>query len=180
MESLREDSAADLPPAHERTLLMTKDELIERALREAGVFPPSVLDCHYGDRQELTRAELIVRSLEEMGLLSLSEQDPRFGEKIRFIPIVIAELQRRLPDGDITVCGAFSALDVGCCNACHTDPLHGMRLVELPCCGWAWLCCAVDAASSPEPILIIHEREQESSEGKMRTGKPRNGDRRED
>jgi hypothetical protein len=159
---------------------MTTDEIIERALREAGVFPPSVMDCHYGDRQELTRAELIVRSLEEMGLLSLSEQDPRFGEKIRFIPIVVAELQRRLPDGDIVTCGAFSALNVGCCNACHTDPLHGMRLVELPCCGWAWLCCAVDAASSPEPVLIIHEWELESSEGKMRTGKPRNGGRRED
>lgn len=159
---------------------MTKDEIIERALREAGVFPPSVMDRHYGDRQELTRAELIVRSLEEMGLLSLSEQDPRFGEKIRSIPIVIAELQRRLPDGDIVTCGAFSALNVGCCNTCHTDPLHGMRLVELPCCGWAWLCCSVDAASSSEPILIIHERELESSEGKMRTGKPRNGGRRED
>jgi hypothetical protein len=159
---------------------MTKEELIERALREAGVFPPSVLDCHYGDRQELTRAELIVKSLEEMGLLSLSEQDPRAGEKIRRIPIVVAGLQRRLPDGDITVCGAFRALGVGCCNECHSDPLEMMRLVELPCCGWAWLCCTVDAASSPEPILTIHERDLESSEGKMRTGKPRNGGRRED
>jgi hypothetical protein len=159
---------------------MTKDEIIERTLREAGVFPPSVLDCHYGDRQELTRAELIVGTLEEMGLLSLSEQDPRVGEKIRRIPIIVAGLQRRLPDGDITVCGAFSALNVGCCNECHSDPLEKMRLVELPCCGWAWLCCAVDAASSPEPILIIHERDLESSEGKMRSGKPRNGGRRED
>jgi hypothetical protein len=180
MESLRKISAADLLPAHEGMLLMTRDELIEKALREAGVFPPSALDRRYADRTELTRAELIVRSLEEMGLLSLSEQDPRFGEKIRFIPIVIAELQRRLPDADITVCGAFSALNVGCCNACHTDPLHGMRLVELPCCAWAWLCCAVDAASSPEPVLIFHEREQEPSEGKMPTGKPRKGGRRED
>jgi len=180
MESLRENSAVDLLPAHEGSLTMTTDEIIERILREAGVFPPSVMDCHYGDRQELTRAELIVRTLEEMGLLSLSENDPLLGEKIRFIPIVIAELQRRLPDGDIVTCGAFSALNVGCCNACHTDPLHGMRLVELPCCAWGWLCCAVDAASSPEPILIIHERELESSEGKMRTGKPLNGGRRED
>jgi len=180
MESLREDSAAGLPPAHERTLLMTKDEIIERALREAGVFPPSVLDRNYGDRTEMTRAEIIVRSLDEMGMLSLPEQDPRFGEKVRFIPIVIAELQRRLPDGDITVCGAFSALNVGCCNACHTDPLHGMRLVELPCCGWAWLCCAVDAASSPEPVLIVHERELESSEGKMPTGRCGKCNRRED
>ena len=159
---------------------MTKDEIIERTLREAGVFPPSVLDCHYGARQELTRAELIVRSLEEMGLLSLSESVRRVGEKIRVIPIIVGELQRRLPDADITVCGAFSALNVGCCNECHSDPLEKMRLVELPCCAWGWLCCAVDAASSPEPVLIIHERELESSEGKMRTGKPRNGGRRED
>jgi hypothetical protein len=180
MKSLRENPAIDLLPAHEQSLIMTKDELIERALREAGVFPPSMMDCHYGDRQELTRAKLVVRRLEEMGLLSLSEQDPRLGEKIRRIPIVVAGLQRRLPDGDIGTCGAFTVLGVGCCNACHTDPLHGMRLVELPCCGWAWLCCTVDAASSPEPILIFHEREQESSEGKMPTGKPRNGGRRED
>jgi len=51
---------------------MTKDEIIERALREAGIFPPPVLDCHYADRTELAKAKLIVRSLEEMGLLSLS------------------------------------------------------------------------------------------------------------
>ena len=80
------------------------------------------MDRHYGDKSEMTRAEIILRSLEEMGLLSLSEQDPQLGEKTRRIPIVVAGLQRRLPDADITVCGAFSALNVGCCNACHTDP----------------------------------------------------------
>jgi len=158
---------------------MTRDEL-EKALREAGVFPPSVLDRNYGNRQELTRAELIVKSLEEMGLLSLSENDRRVAEKMRVIPIVVAGLQRRLPDGDITVCGAFSSLNVGCCNECHSDPLEKMRLVELPCCGWAWLCCAVDAASSPEPCLILHEREEGSPGGKRPTGKSRNGGRRED
>jgi len=159
---------------------MTRDELIERTLREAGVFPPSVMDRHYGDRQELTRAELIVRSLEEMGLLSLSENDRRVAEKIRVIPVVVAELQRRLPDADITVCGAFTALGVGCCDICHTDPLHGMRLVELPCGGWAWLCCSVDEGSSPEAVRILHVREQDFPEGNMRTCKPRNGGRRED
>jgi len=156
------------------------ERLIERALREAGVFPPSVMDRHYGDRQELTRAELIVKSLEEMGLLSLSENDRRVAEKIRVIPVVVAGLQRRLPDGDITVCGAFTALGVGCCDICHTDPLHGMRLVELPCGGWAWLCCSVDEGSSPEAVRILHVREQDFPEGNMRTCKPRNGGRRED
>ena len=159
---------------------MTMDEIIERALREVGVFPPSVMDRHYADRTELTKAELIVRSLEEMGMFSLSAQDPEFAEKIRRIKLGVAGLQNRLPDAEITVCGAVSALKVGCCDICHTDPLHGMRLVELPGCNWAWLCCAVDAASSPEPCLILHEQEQDSPEGKMWTCKYRNGGRRED
>ena len=159
---------------------MTEDGLIERALRAEGVFPPSVMDRHYSDKAEMTKVEIILRSLEEMGILPLSEQDPRFGEKIRFIPIVIAELQRGLPEGEITTCGAFSLLNVGCCDICHTDPLHGMKLVELPGCNWAWLCCAVDAASSPEPQLIIHEREEDTPERRMRTCKYHNGGRRED
>ncbi len=159
---------------------MTEDELIGQALREAGIFPPSVLDYHYGDKPELTKAELIVRCLEDMGMLSLYEQDPRFGEKIGFIPVAVAELQRRLPDGEITTCGAFRDLGVGCCDQCHTDPLHGMKLLELPGGTMAWLCCAVDAASSPEPYPIFHERKQDSPEGKMRTCKFRNGGRRED
>ena len=148
---------------------MTKDELIERALRQAGIFPPSVMDRHYGDKSEMTKAEIILRSLDEMGMFSPSTQDPEIGEKIRRIQLVVAGLQRKLPDADITVCGAFSALKVGCCDICHTDPLHGMRLVELPGCSWAWLCCAVDAASSPEQYLILHEREEDSPGGKMQT-----------
>ena len=150
--------------------MMGNDKLIERALRDAGVFPPSVMDRHYADKTEMSKAEIILKSLEEMGLLSLSERDPRSGEKIRRIPLVIAELQLWLPDGEITTCGAFKALGAGCCDVCHTDPLHGMNLVELPGCSMAWLCCAVDAASSPEPCLILHEREQDSPEGKALTG----------
>jgi hypothetical protein len=159
---------------------MTKDAIIEWALREAGIFPPSVLDCHYADRTELAKAELIVRSLEEMGLLSLPENDPRFAEKIRRIHLVAAGLQRRLPEADITVCGAFTALGVGCCDACHTDPLNNMKLIELPGCAMAWLCCSVDAASSPEPVLIFHERGQEPSKGKMPTCRCGKCKRRED
>ena len=158
---------------------MTEDELI-RALREAGVFPPSVMDCHYADKTGMTKAELIVRSLDETGLLPLPEHDAQCANRIRCIHFVIAELQRRLPDGDIVTCGAFQDLGVGCCDQCHTDPLHGMNLVELPGCNWAWLCCAVDAASSPEPYLIFHEHEQDSFEGKMRTCKYHKDGRRED
>jgi hypothetical protein len=70
----------------QRTSRVIADELIERAVREAGVFPHSVTDRHYGDRTELTESELIVRSLDEMGLLSLSENDPQFAEKISMHP----------------------------------------------------------------------------------------------
>ena len=159
---------------------MNRDELIEKALREAGIFPPSVTNPHYADKTEMTRAEIILRSLDEMGMLTLSAQDPEFAEKIWRIQLVVAGLQRRLPDGEITTCGAFSLLNVGCCDICHTDPLHGMNLVELPACNWAWLCCAVDAASSPEPYLIPHEREEDPLDWKMHTCKYQNGGRRED
>ena len=103
---------------------MSEDQLI-RALREAGVFPPSVMDCHYGDKPEMTKAELIVRSLEDMGLLPLSEHDAQCGNRIRCIHFVIAELQGRLPDGDFVTCGAFRDLGVGCCDRCHTYPCTG-------------------------------------------------------
>ncbi len=157
---------------------MTMDEIIERGLRKAGIFPPSVMDRHYGDRTEMSRAEIIVRSLEEMGLLSISEGDPRFGEMIRRIPIAIAILQLRLPDGDITTCAAYKGLGVGCCNICHRHPLRRMRLIELPGCNYAWLCCCVDFASSPEQHLALHERRQDSPRAKMRTCKYRYGGRR--
>ena len=159
---------------------MTMDEIIERALRQAGIFPPSVLDSHYGDRTELTKAEIILKSLEEMRLLSLSEHAPRFAAKVRRIQLVVAKLQLRLPDGEFTTCGAFKGLGVGCCDRCHSHPLRRMRLVELPGCNWAWLCCAVDEASSPEPYLICDEREQDPPVRMRRTCKYRNGRRRED
>ena len=64
---------------------MTMDELIEQALREACIFPPSVTDSHYADKTEMTKGEIIVRSLEEMGILPLSEQDAQYDNKIRYI-----------------------------------------------------------------------------------------------
>lgn len=160
--------------------MMTRDGLVEKALREQGVFPPSVMDPHYGNKAEMTRTEIVLRSLEEMGLLPLPGQDARLGEKIRRIHAVVAGLQRRLPDGEITMCGAFRLLNVGCCDACHTDPLHEMTLLELPGGGMAWLCCAVEAASSPEPYTIFHERKRDSFGGKVPTGGLGYGGRRED
>jgi hypothetical protein len=159
---------------------MTKDESIEKTLREAGIFPPSVQDSHCGDKTEMTREKIIEKTRREMSLFSSSEQGSQSSDEAGRLSTVIAELRRRLPDGEITTCGAFSLLNVGCCDVCHTDPLHGMKLVELPGCSWAWLCCAVDAASSPVPYPIVHEREEDSLGGKMQTCKYRNGRGRED
>ena len=159
---------------------MTMDELIEQALREACIFPPSVTDSHYADKTKMTKSEIILRSLDETGLLPLPEHDAQCAKRIRCIHFVIAELQRRLPDGKITTCGAFRDLNVGCSNICHTHPLHGMTLIDLHFGGSAWLCCAVDAASSPEQYLVLHEREQVSPPGKVRTCKYHDGGRRED
>jgi hypothetical protein len=166
MQSVRKNPPVTTPPQR-RTPTMTEHELI-RALRGAGVFPPSVMDCPYADKPEMTKGEIILRSLEETGLLPLPEHDTQCGNRIRCIHFVIAELQGRLPDGDFVTCGAFRDLGVGCCDRCHTDPLHGMKLLELPGSTWAWLCCAVDAASSPEPYHIIHERERDSPSDSVR------------
>jgi len=172
---MRKNSTVTVPPPQE----MTKDGLIENALREENIFPPSVMDRHYGDKVEMTKAEIIVRSLEEMGMLPLSEQDAKCGSKIRHIHIVVADLQRRLPGGNIVTCGAFRVLNTGCCDSCHTDPVRGMTLLDLPYGGKAWICCALEAASSPEPYGIFHEPNPNSPAAKMLTGKFGKGDRRE-
>ena len=161
-------------------MVMTNDRLIESALREEGVFPPSVIDRHYGDKAEMTRAEIIVRSLEETGMVALAEKDAQCGRKIGYLYAVIAGLERRLPDGKILTCGAFRELNVGCCDACHSDPLHGMTLLDLPDGSKAWVCCAMEAACSLEPFPIFHGRTRNPPEGMTPTRKSRNGGRRED
>jgi hypothetical protein len=55
-----------------------------------------------------------------------------------------------------------------------------MKLLDLAGGSKAWVCCAVEAASSPEPYTIFHERKRNSPEGKMLTGKSGNGCCRED
>ena len=95
---------------------MTKDESVEKTLREAGIFPPSVQDSHYGDKAEMTREEIIEKTLGEMGLSSSSEQGSQSGNKAGHLSTVVTELRRRLPDGNIKTCGAFKYLNAACCG----------------------------------------------------------------
>jgi hypothetical protein len=66
--------------------------------------------------------------------------------------IVIAELNRRLPDGvKIKTCEDFRHLNVECCDTCHNFyPHYEMRVIELPDGSPAWLCDAVEWAIYPE------------------------------
>jgi len=130
---------------------MTKDESIKKALRMAGIFPPSVQDSHYGDKVEMTREEIIQNTLREMSLFSSSEQDSQSSKKVGHISTVIAEVRRRLPDGNIKTCGGFRYLNAGCCDPCHTLYAHtDMNLIDLPDGSKAWVCCAVEWAIYPE------------------------------
>jgi hypothetical protein len=148
---------------------MTKDEITEKTLREAGIFPPSVQDSHYGDKAEMTREEIMEKTLREMSLFSSLEQDSQSSNKAAHLSTVIAELQRRLPpSNNIKTCGAFKHLNAGCCDPCHTSRPHtDMNLIDLPDGSKAWVCCAVEWAIYPERYMELMERSQNCPEGKL-------------
>jgi hypothetical protein len=160
---------------------MTKDESIEETLREAGIFPPSVQDSHYGDKAEMTREEIIEKTLREMSLFSSSEQGSQSSNKAGRLSTVIAELQRRLPYGNIKTCGAFRHLNAGCCDPCHTSRPHTeMNLIDLPDGTKAWVCCAVEWAIYPERYAGLMERSRNCPEGKLFRETFGDDDRKED
>jgi hypothetical protein len=147
---------------------MTKDESIEKTLREAGIFPPSVQDSHYGDKAEMTREEIIEKTRREMSLFSSSEQGSQSSDEAGRLSTVIAELQRRLPDGNIKTCGAFRHLNAGCCDPCHTSRPHtDMNLIDLSDGTKAWVCCAVEWAIYPKRYAELMERSRNCPEGNL-------------
>ena len=160
---------------------MTKGQSVEKTLREAGIFPPSVQDSHYGDKAEMNREEIIEKTLGEMSLSSFSEQGSQSGNKAGHLSTVVAELQRRLPDGNIKTCGAFRHLKAGCCDPCHTSCPHtDMSLIDLPDGTKAWVCCAVEYAIYPERYAELMERSRNCSEGKLFIEMFGDDDRKED
>ena len=147
---------------------MTEDELIEKALREAGVFPPSVTDSHYGDKAIMTRGEIIEKTLREMGMLLPSEQDAQSSDGPGSLSGVITQLQRRLPYGDIKTCGAFRHLNAACCDTCHTfQPHHMMKVIDLADGSKAWVCHYVEWAIYPQRYAEFQDWLRNSPTGKM-------------
>ncbi len=144
---------------------MTTDEILKKLLREKEIYPPSVLDPHYSDTPEMTRGEIIEKTLREMGMLLPSGEYAQSGDEDRDLSIVITELQRRLPYGNIKTCGAFRHLKAGCCNPCHTYRPHcSMSLIELPDGSKGWVCCAMNRAIYPERYTKSMERYAERME----------------
>jgi hypothetical protein len=146
---------------------MTEDEfeeMVKQALKDEGIFPPCVLDTHYDYNAEMSKVEIIEKTLREMGMRSISEADPDFGEKTAYIPIVMEEVQRRLPDDTIKTCGAFSDLNVLCCDRCHTlYPQYEMSLIDLPDGSKEWVCCAIKRVIHPQ----LQERTRNSPREKL-------------
>jgi hypothetical protein len=61
--------------------------------------------------------------------------------------MVIAELNKRLPEVEIKTCEDFKYLNVECCDTCHTlYPHYEMHLESLPDTSMAWICCKVRSA----------------------------------
>jgi len=67
--------------------------------------------------------------------------------------IVIPEMLKRLPDGDITTCGELQA-EIECCPTCHgLYPHYEMHEVNLPDGRTGWICCAVRRVLFPETAM---------------------------
>jgi hypothetical protein len=102
----------------------------------------------------MTKAEIIAKTL---GSIDLSDEPD-------YQTIVIAELNRKLPEGrEIKTCEDFHHLNVKCCESCHDSyPHYSMRMIDLPDGSPAWVCCAVS-----REYRKLKDRSRNSSEGKL-------------
>jgi hypothetical protein len=105
----------------------------------------------------MTKNEIIEKTLKDMNL-----PEPTYDE------IVVAELQRRLPDTEIKTCDDFKHLNTVCCETCHTFYAHyDMNLIDLPDGAKAWVCDAVEWAIYPERYQQLQDWSRNSVEGKL-------------
>jgi hypothetical protein len=94
----------------------------------------------------MTRNEIIDKTLKDLGFPQNLEHDGRFDDDPDEEELIVAELQRVLPEGDLKTCADFKKLSVECCENCHRFyPHYDMILIETTD-GHAWVCCAVAEA----------------------------------
>ena len=88
----------------------------------------------------MTKQEIMKLTLQQVSYRRYSTPD---GIKAND-DMVIAELNKRLPDGEIKTCEDFKYLNAKCCDTCHTlYPHYEMHLESLPDTSMAWICCSV-------------------------------------
>jgi hypothetical protein len=117
----------------------------------------------------VTKNEIIEKTLKEIGP-RLKEHEVPYSEAptCEEEEIVIAELQKRLPDTDIKTCEDFRHLNVVCCDTCHTFyPHYEMKVIQLPDGSPAWVCDTVEWAIYPERYRELQEWSRNSPEGKL-------------
>ena len=101
------------------------------------------------------------------GSSGAAEHEPT-SEEANYDLIVIAELNRRLPDTDIKTCEDFRHLNVLCCDTCHNFyPHYEMKLIGLPDGSPAWVCDSVEWAIYPERHRELQEWGGNSPEGTL-------------
>jgi hypothetical protein len=141
---------------------------IAKALRDTDILPASVQESHYRDEAEMTKGEIIDKTLREMGRYWSWGQGSQSSDDSGYLPAVIAELQRRLPDGNIKLCGDFRDLNAACCETGHTFyPHHDTKPIELPHGGMAWVCHGMEWAIYPARYAELKERTRNSPEGML-------------
>jgi hypothetical protein len=118
---------------------------------------PAALCCCWS--VQVTKAEIIVQTLRLMNL----------NDEADYQPIVIAELQRKLPEGvEIKTCEDFKHLNVACCDTCHNFyPHYEMKIIHLPDGSPAWVCDTVRWAIYPEEYRKLQEWSRNTPEGKL-------------
>ena len=105
----------------------------------------------------MTKADIIAKTLKEC-TCPLDIGEPPTGDEPDYEEIVIAELNRRLPDTDIKTCEDFRHLNVECCEICHECfPQYQMNLIDLTDGTKAWVCDPISWA--------IYSEERKELEG---------------
>jgi hypothetical protein len=115
----------------------------------------------------MKKAEIISKTLAAMRDISPAHEQS--SDESDYEKIVVAELERRLPDGvDIRTCEDFGHLNVQCCDTCHNFyPHYEMKVIALPDGSPAWVCDAVEWAIYPERYQELQEWSRNSPEGNL-------------
>jgi hypothetical protein len=115
----------------------------------------------------VTKDKIIGKTLKEIGPHLEKHEEP-YSDEPDWEEIVIAELQKRLPETDIKTCEDFRHLNVTCCETCHTFyQQHEMNLIDLPDGAKAWVCDHVMWAIYPERYQELQEWKRNSPQGKL-------------